>query len=444
MSVVLAPEGAASAGVAARLRALARVRPIAAGGTMLVAAGLFVPAAPLRLAVDDSPALGVRLAVPAAYVAFSPFTRLADALCLMSTAQHGAVVATLLVVAAAWKVARRCPHASALRTCARASGACALSLVAFVVLLAGAVFTPRPMASLVTADPDELRVDFHTHTSASHDVPAWFTPARRREWHTAAGYDLAYVSDHRAIAGAVEAARANPARAGDGLVVRPAVEAWWQGIHVIVLGPVALDPAFLADEHADRALAVAARPAGAPPPVGLAAIPDDVLGAVTPAALATAPWLRGIEIADGAPRAIAQRDREGDAIVARAATLGVLPVAATNHHGWGRTAVAWNLVRVPGWRSMSPDTLGARVEDVLRRGDARDVRVVARARAEVAAAGAARVASLVLTLPAVLWQAAAELQPGERLVWLACLWAPAALAAALRRNERRRAAARAA
>ncbi len=420
----------------ARVRQAARAHPVATLGTALVFVGGLAPAAPLRAGVDDTTVDGVSIATPGVYVAFSPFTRLADALCLLSTAQHVTVAVTLLAAAAAWKVVRRCPHASTLRTCARASGACALSLAAFVALLAGAVFAPRPMASIVAADPDEVRVDFHTHTNASHDVPAWFTPEQRRRWHAGAGYDVAYVSDHKGVAGAIAAARGNPSRAGDGLVVLPAIESWWRGIHVILLGATALDPALLADEQADRALAAAAesgRLAGRPTPVGIAAIPDDVLRALTAGAVDSTPWMRGVEIADGAPRAIAQRDREGGAIAERAAALGILPVAATNHHGWGRTAVAWNLVRVPGWRALPPAALGARIEDVLRRGDASAVRVVTRARPEVAPAGIRRVASLAATLPAVVWQAAAELPASERAVWLVWLWAPTVLAFGRRR-----------
>jgi hypothetical protein len=421
--------------------AIVRAHPVATAGTVLVAAAALAPAAALRSGVglDDAAAAGVTLTAPLAYAVFSPFTRVADLLCLLSTAQHVAAAVTLLAAAAVWKVVRRCPHASALRTCARASGACALSLLAFVVLLAGAVFAPRPMASLVTDDPDEVRVDFHTHTNASHDVPAWFTPAVRRAWHAAAGFDLAYVSDHKVVGGALAAARHNPARAGDGLVVRPAIESWWRGIHVVLLGDAALDPAVLADEQADRALAAAAaagRLAGPARPVGFAAIPDDVLGVLTPAALDSAPWLRGVEVADGAPRAIAQRDREGAAIAARAAALGILPLAATNHHGWGRTAVAWNLVRVPGWRALAPAELGARVEDVLRRGDRGAVRVVTRARPAAPPRGAARAAALAATVPAVVWRAATELPAAERGVWLGWLWAGPAAAAARRRRAR--------
>jgi hypothetical protein len=154
-----------------------------------------------------------------------------------------------------------------------------------------------------------------------------------------------------------------------------------------------------------------------------------VLRALTPAALDSARWLRGVEVADGAPRALAQRDREGAAIAERAAGLGLVPLVATNHHGWGRTAVAWNLVRIPGWRALAPAALGARIEDVLRAGDTRALRVVTRGRPEVAPRGVARAASLAATLPTIAWRAAAELAPAERAVWLAWLWAPGALAA---------------
>lgn len=412
------------------VRRLARAYPVAAAGSALVLAGALAPAAPLRLALTDAPAPAVTLEAPAAYAVFSPFTRLADALCLLSTAQHAAVAATLLLAVGAWRVARRCPRASALRVCAQTTGACGASLVALVAMLAVAVFAPRPMARLASADADWVRVDFHTHTAASHDVPAWFTPARRRAWHAAAGYDVAYVSDHKQVWGARAAAAANPARSGDGLVVLPAIESWWHGVHVVVLGEVAADPAFLADEQVDRALPAAlasGRLAGRPTPVALAAIPDNLLRALTPEALAGAPWLRGMELVDGAPRAIAQHDREGGALAARAAEAGLVPLAGTNHHGWGRTAVAWNLVRVPGWQRMTPAALDARLQDVLRRGDTAAVRLVARARPEVAPAGVRRALSLAATGPALAWGVAAELPARERAAWLAWLWLPAAL-----------------
>jgi hypothetical protein len=430
--------GVAAPSLLRHARRLARAHPVAAAGSALVAAGALAPAAPLRLALDNAPAPGVALATPGAYVALSPFTRAADALCLLSTPQHVALAVTMLAAVAAWRVGRRCPHASALRTCARATGACGASLAGLVGLLAAAVFAPRPMARLASTSADWLRVDFHTHTSASHDVPGWFTPARRRAWHEAAGFDVAYVSDHKAVHGAHAAARGNPARAGDGLTVLPAIESWWRGVHVVVLGSTAADPALLADDQVDRALPAAlasGRLADRPPPVALAAIPDDLLRALTPEALAAAPWLRGLEVVDGAPRAIAQRDREGGALAARAAEAGLVPLAGTNHHGWGRTAVAWNLVRVPGWRALAPAELDHRLQDVLRRGDTAAVRVVARARPEVAPGGAARTLSLAATLPGALWGVARELAPAERGSWLAWLWAPA-LAGAARRRRR--------
>jgi hypothetical protein len=294
----------------------------------------------------------------------------------------------------------------------------------------------------VAVDRDEVRIDFHTHTSASHDVPGWFTPARRRAWHRAAGYDAVYVSDHKRVAGALEAARANPVRAGDGLVVLPAIEAWWNGIHVVVLGATAVDSALVTDDQMERAIPAAlasGRLAGLPSPVGFATIPDDVLRALTRRSLDSAAWIRGAEVVDGAPRGLTQQDRDLALIAERAAALGLVPLAATNHHGWGRTAVAWNLVRVPGWRSLPPAALGARIEDVLRRGERSALRVVARARPRTAPAGPARAATLVATLPTLVWRTAAELPPGERVVWLAWLWTPAALGAVIGARRRRRA-----
>jgi hypothetical protein len=420
-AVLPAPRAAPGlARAAAAARGAARRFPVAAAGTALVAAGALAPAAPLLSAVDDTAAADVALATPWAYVAFSPFTRLADLLCLLSTAQHAALAATLLAAAAAWKVARRCPHASALRTCARATGACVLSLVAFVVLLAGAVFAPRPMASLATTDADEVRVDFHTHTNASHDVPTWFTPERRRAWHVGAGYDLAYVSDHKGVAGALAAARGNPARPGDGLVVLPAIESWWRGIHVVVLG----DPAL------DRRCSPTSRPTAPSPRPGRRA-PRRAPGA---GGDRRDPRRRARRAHPGRARlrAVAARRRGGRRRAARhrparprgrghppaRGRLGIVPVAPPNHHGWGD---------------------GGGVEPRARPGlacaDARGARRAPRGRAPprrrgggaggdagrpvVAPARPARAASLVATLPAVLMQARGGAHCRRSAAWLA-------------------------
>ena len=57
-------------------------------------------------------------------------------------------------------------------------------------------------------------------------------------------------------------------------------------------------------------------------------------------------------------------------------------VSGSNNHGWGRTAVAWNVAHIPGWRSMSPDSLGRAIEARLRSRDVNAVQVIKRKRFE--------------------------------------------------------------
>ncbi len=425
-----------------------RPHALALAGVALVAGGALAPAPGVRVLAGSGPAPAATLQLSMAYVALSPLARAADALCLLSTAQHVAVIATIAAVALALRVAaarrrvwmrgvRIRERRSFARAFAAEGAAAALTLAFLVAAYAAAILGPRPMAGLAVADPDLVRVDFHSHTAASHDVPAWITPAWRRGWHAAAGYDVAFVSDHRAIAGAAALA-GNPARAGGGLSLLPALEARLGTVHVIVLGVTPADSALLPDDHMEQVLPRlerAGRLASGDRPITIATIPDPVFDVLTPAARDGAAALRGVEVADGAPRGYAQADRDGAAIAARAAALGLVPLVASNHHGWGRTTAGWNLARVPGWRAMAPDSLGRALVAVLRGGRRDLVTPVLRARVAVPNAEPARAAALALTAPAVLWETARELTGAERVAWLAWIaaaaWAGGAVAAAL-------------
>ncbi len=453
MSAALAPDLAdPSPATTPAPAGAARVRPgmlgrhrLALAVVALVGAGALAPAAGVSIlpGVAGAPPVQATLRLPAAYVALSPLARAADALCLLSTAQHVAVLATVAAAVLALRVAamRRRVWVSGVRIRERRSFprafaaecvAGGLTLAFLLSAYAAAILGPRPMAGLAVADPDLVRVDFHSHTAASHDVPAWITPAWRRAWHTAAGYDLAFVSDHRAIAGGAVTA-GNPRRAGDGLTLLPALEARLGSVHVIVLGVSAADSALLPNDHMEEVLPRLEHDGALPDgdrPVTIATIPDPVFDALTPAARDGAAALRAVEVADGAPRGYAQTDRDGAAIAARAAVLGLVPVVASNHHGWGRTTAGWNLVRVPGWRAMTPAQLGGAVVGALRDGRRDLVTPVLRARVAVPTAQPGRAAALALTVPAVLWETARELTGAERLAWLAWVVAGTGLAAA--------------
>src|SRR6185437_12577927 len=71
-----------------------------------------------------------------------------------------------------------------------------ISLGCLIAVYAAAVVLPRPMAQLIVTRSDAITVDFHSHTQYSHDGRPGWSAADVRDWHAAAGYDAAYVTDH--------------------------------------------------------------------------------------------------------------------------------------------------------------------------------------------------------------------------------------------------------
>jgi len=231
---------------------------------------------------------------------------------------------------------------------------------------------PHPMARLVVDDPDVVVVDFHSHTLSSHDGRKTFTAERNRAWHRDAGFDVAYITDHDSIRAAIEAESRNPALAGEGTVILPGREVVYAGQHVAVLGRV--DPRLGPEAGAGDAEDPAAPCAGWP--VLIQTIPNNLANLPPAECTDVGGGVRAIELVDGAPRGLAQGERERTRILHLADSLDIAIVASSNLHGWGRTAPGWSLLRIPGWRAMSPEQVGAGIEDALRRGGREAVEVV--------------------------------------------------------------------
>jgi hypothetical protein len=359
-----------------------------------------------------SPPEGVSLHLPPAYVATSPFSRLLDVLSILSTAQSIAVFAAVALIVVAATLSRRAR--SRRSTPARVAVALLLTLLALAAIEAAVVFLPRPMAQLRTADPDVVIVDFHSHTGSSHDVRKSFTPERNRDWHRGAGFHVGYISDHVKFDGAVAARASNPARAGDGTSLLTAVEGRYHKImSTIVLGLNERDTALLNR----RGNVLSHATSSGRPPVSIIALPNRNLDSVTAGILDSLENFKAIELVDAAPRGLAQLDREEEKVRGIASRLGLVMVAASNNHGWGRTAAAWNLVQVPGWRSLSPEEVGLLIEDRLRTADTASIEIIRRLRPTVHGA------AVVSTLPVMAYQIVGSLTPAERIAWIAWGWA---------------------
>ncbi|MDQ6716817.1 MAG: hypothetical protein M3Z17_00565, partial [Gemmatimonadota bacterium] len=265
----------------------------------------FASRAPIVDALSTGPIAGAALRSPVKYVAVAPLSNVFDALTLLSLPQLFATLAFVSLVAVAlrfrWTSARAannlapCRRRDHLRFAACVGGG--------IIAVCGiALLMPRPMAFLRVSDPDLVTIDFHSHTSASHDGRPGFTPEANREWHRAAGFDVAYITDHHTFAGANSAARLNPPVAREGTVLLPGLEYVDGNEHLLALG---LDQAATdTDRHEWHPLyAGTSDPAANVPALLILALPGDVANIPAGEDVGIA-RLAAVEISDGSPRGI--------------------------------------------------------------------------------------------------------------------------------------------
>ncbi len=398
--------------------------PLLVGLLVVVSALASAPA--LRDAATLQPFPAAAFHHPPGYLLGAPLFGLWDTLSLLTVSQHYAVLATLILLYGAGRVlAARAP-----RRLAREAVFAVAALAALLAFYAAAAVIPRPMAAIRLASPELVAVDFHSHTNHSHDGWALFTAARNRAWHESGGFHAAYVTDHYTWAGVDEALPANPARAGERTVMLSGMEVRLRDRHTNILGErgrylFALDST---RHHLDPDSIAAARHRGARPATMLYTIPGP-LDRIVPLSTGSPAGVVGVELSDGAPRGLEQGRAEREAILALADRMDLAVVAGANHHGWGRTVAAWSVMRLPGWRAMSPDQLGSAIERALHRERRRAVTVVERTMPYHEGSAV----KLVATVPLLLWSHLRTLTLRERASWLAWI---AVWAAALARRTR--------
>lgn len=379
--------------------------------TLVVGVGALAPLATLRtLAGTD----GATLTAPPGYLALAPWLALLDAVTLRGSRELVAIAITLVVLVALHTARGRrragCPCGIGWWARHALLGVGAIGTLATLLMIACIV--PRPARRLVVHDEALVRLDAHAHTAGSWDARRGFDVATRRAWTAAAGFDVAYVTDHRSTRGAAEGLRTNPVRAGDGPVLLPGLELVWRGTHVNLLG---LPPA--------DSLVGVANALDSLGWFGLIARRDDAplmlltIPAKAPALAAGVPGVEAIELHDGSPKGLDARQRLDTLYTRLAREGGWTGLAGSDHHGWGDAAGAWSLVRVRGWRDMTPADLDVALRRAIRAGRVSTVErtLVSRTLGPVAVA---------LTVPRVVAVTVRQLTPAERLAWIA--WAACA------------------
>lgn len=422
-------------------RRLRRLPWIPLGLTLLVALSALMAVPPIRDAATGSVVEEARLVIPASYLVLSPLFDVLDTLTLLSVRQHVAVLVSLLLL---WAIWRGWPRRSAVvserplgRRVVREAGLFAAYLIGIVGVYALMALTPRPMARLVLTDLDVLAADVHAHTQYSHDGRDGWTAERVRRWAADGGYDVVYISDHRTLEGVEEALPNNPAVAGQGTVLLPALEVVLRGERVNVLSfgstYAGITDAALRDID-DGSLRLASLVRGKEP-VLVQTVPADLAKVVGHAGPGT-PGVRAIEVVDGSPRGLGQTRRQRARIVRMADSLGLALVAGSDNHGYGRTVPGWTLFRVPGWRNAAPVQLAEELERQIREGGRAATRVAERRVAEPGDS----VLQLVLAAPIAFWRMLTTLSLEQRLMWVIWIWALTLVAVTWRVGRARRAA----
>jgi predicted metal-dependent phosphoesterase TrpH len=388
---------------------------------------------PIWNAATHGPVAEARLAQPPAYLAIAPFANILDVLTLLTVGQHIAVGLWAIGIYAAIRV-WRARRARTMNVRREALAAVAFFFGLFVVYAIGAT-APRPMAQLVVTDETVLSADFHAHTKYSHDGRAGWDENDVRAWHRGAGFDVAYITDHRTFEGAERGIAGNASQAGqaEGTMLLQGLEAVLRGQHVLILSAGRRYRGITTPDlrDVDEQGLVLASLVKNNEPVVIQTIPDD-LSKTLPAGEPSTAGVRALELIDGSPRGLSQGRRERARILRLSDSLDLALVAGSDNHGWGRTAPGWTLLRIRGWRGMSTDSLAMRIESVLRLGRNGSTLVVERRVADGINPLALAFASVVIP-----WRMLTTLSTDERVVWLIWTWAIVLIARGLRLSRLR-------
>jgi len=382
--------------------------------TLLVIVSAVFVVDPIRDAVTLESVGEAGLGLTAGYLAIAPISSVLDTLTLLTVGQHIAIALWVIGLFVFSRVRRaRSSEVLLWRESLAAIGLFAGILIAYAL----AALAPRPMAGLTTSDATVIAIDFHSHTKYSHDGRRGWDEEDVRAWHRAAGYDVAYITDHATFEGAERGIAGNPAQAGEGTVLLQGLEAFDRGEHVNILSAGrryrGLTTPDLKDVD-DQALAMADLIPGTSPLL-VETIPGNLSKFSSKAN--AAPAVDAIEIVDGSPRGLSQTRRERARIVHLADSLNLALVSGSDNHGWGRAAPGWTMLRIPGWRGMPTDSLSRLIETILRFGRRQSTRVVERRVAD-----ASSPIALAFAGPVVAWRMFTTLSADERVMWLVWTW----------------------
>ena len=327
------------------------VAPLGLTALLLCARLVAVPALSDPVAGSADPSL--HLAVPWLYLALAPLFTLWDGVSMLSIGRLRGFLFGLAALYLLWRIGRllRPRHTQGAGAAPRFSmvkeiRTLSVTLVLLAAFLLGGALWHRPMLALVGADPHDIVVDFHSHTNVSHDVRntlmRGFDTEANRRWHTRAGFDAAFITDHNVRSRQPPVASRQSNTASTVLCAGIEVSAW--RAHIVLLGDTTPVDRSRYNGSLDALLT-------------LLATSDSTLGALSLASLPeyrrnhwgrldqlVATGLDGFEIVNASPNANELPRTERDSVIALARAHNRFVVGVSDSHGWGATSLVWNLV----------------------------------------------------------------------------------------------------
>ena len=318
--------------------------PLVLTGLLLCASLASAPA--LYDPVVGAPPPSLYLDVPWMYLLLAPLFTLWDGISMLSMSRLIGFLTGLAVLYPVWRIVRaawmRYRPSSGRSPSLRGEVKTLVLFLTFFIgfVVVGAVWH-RPMLSLAGTAPQDIVVDFHSHTNVSHDVrDTWmrgFDAEANRRWHERAGFDAAFITDHNVSSRQPSAGSS---------VLCPGIEISAWRAHIVLLGdsgPVDRSE-YKSFEGLLRLLAVSDSTYGA---LSMASLPEyhrhhwqrlDTLASA---------GLDGFEIVNASPKANELTRQEVHTVIGVARSHNLFVAGVSDSHGWGATSMVWNLVRVP-------------------------------------------------------------------------------------------------
>jgi hypothetical protein len=281
-----------------------------------------------------------------------------------------------------WRAVRKTGSAARplWRRLLRELGVLAVSFILLLAFLITGALWHRPMLSLTGAAPSDRVVDFHSHTNASHDVEGTlmqeFDTKANLRWHSRAGFDVAFVTDHNVVS---EPGLHGPgkSRAAGSTVLCPGIEVSAWRAHIVLLGDTLPVDRALYNQSLESLLQLLQTSERAYGSLSVASLPEYRRNHWTRLDTLVRSGLDGFEIVNASPKANELTRAERDTVIALARAHNRFVLGVSDSHGWGATSMVWNLVSISA--STSPGAICRAVLEQLRDGfDA--VRIIERHR----------------------------------------------------------------